>query len=145
MNKIQDILAEFQYSIFDSDEKPSSYEAANIYKYTFEQLSDFIPHSSEESEYKKKCISTMKLIGTKLGVSEDGVVKFPHIEECCEEIYEIGSFGEDLDQCIADLHKILSVLDEIENKELVDAYGFVPHYMSVKLNCMREHINRYTV
>lgn len=145
MNRLQNILAEFQNLVFNSDEKPSSYEAANLYKHALEQLLDLDPLSNEESEYKEKCISTMKQIGSILGVSEEGVVTYPRIEECCDEIYEIESFGEDLDECIADLHKILNVLNEIENKELIATYGVVPHYMGVKLNCMRDHINRLII
>lgn len=34
MNSLQNILAEFQKLIFESKEKPSSYEAASIYKQT---------------------------------------------------------------------------------------------------------------
>ncbi len=140
MNSIQNILIEFQNRIFGSEEKPSSYEAASIYKYTWESITDFEPKTNEESEYKERCLSTMKQIGTMLGISENGVITFPHIEECCERIYEIESFGEDIDACIVDLQKILAEIDGIENKELEAAFGIVPHYMVIKLNCMREHL-----
>ena len=108
-------------------------------------LSDFESKSEDESVCKRECLSKMKQHGTKLGISEEGVTTFPHIEECCEEIYEIESFGEDVDTCLADLNKILCEIDEIENKELESVLGIVPHYMVVKLNCMREHVNRLII
>lgn len=142
MNNIQNILAEFQNLVFNSEEKPSSHEAASVYKHTWGLLSDYVPRSKDESDYKDKCLTTMKQIGTILGISEEGVITFPHIEQLCEEIYDIESFGEDLYQCLSNLKRILNDIDDIENKELEIAFGVAPHYMVVKLNCMREQVNR---
>lgn len=140
MKSIDEIMDEFHQQIF-IDEMPSSYDAAKIYKQTIEQLLKVTPNDPAEIEYLKDSLNLIKQTGVQLGVSEHGVVSYPHIEHCSEELIFINCSDDDIDKKIQRFKTLLETLDNIENFELKAEYGVVPIYMAIRLNNMRESID----